>query len=43
MSYAMALIDGYHVVLAAADDEFDYRVTGDGSFRLCENGGRPAR
>jgi predicted small secreted protein len=42
MNYTMALIDGYQVVLSAGGDEFDYRVTGDGAFRLCENGGRPS-
>src|SRR5919106_2277575 len=37
MSYTMALVDGYHVILAAADDELDYRVTEQGGFRLCES------
>jgi hypothetical protein len=42
MSYTMALVDGYHVILAAEGEEFDYRVTAQGGFRLCENGGRPS-
>ena len=41
MSYTMALVDGYHVILDAAGEELDYRVTAQGCFRLCENGGRP--
>jgi hypothetical protein len=42
-SYTMALVDGYHVILAAEGEEFDYRVTGDGAFRLCENVRRLSR
>ena len=42
MSYTMALVDGYHVILAADGEEFDYRVSGQGGFRLCEDGGRPS-
>jgi hypothetical protein len=42
MTYTMALVDGYHVILAADGEEFDYRVTGQGGFRLCEDGGRPS-
>jgi hypothetical protein len=34
--YTQALVDGYHVVVRAADEELDYRV-GNGGFRLCEN------
>ncbi len=41
MSYTMALVDGYHVILDAAGEELDYRVTAQGGFMLCENGGRP--
>jgi hypothetical protein len=37
MSYTMALVDGYHVILAAEDTELDYRATGEGTFKLCEN------
>lgn len=40
MSYTMALVDGYHVILAAGDEELDYRVMAQGGFRLCE-GTRP--
>ena len=43
MNYTMALVDGYHVILAAEGEEFDYRATGDGSFRLCENVRRLSR
>jgi hypothetical protein len=42
MSYTMALVDGYHVILAAESEEFDYRVSAQGGFRLCEDGGRPS-
>lgn len=40
--YTQALVDGYQVVLEAADERLDYRVTSSGSFRLCEGEGRPA-
>src|SRR5688500_9861397 len=36
MSYTMALVDGYHVILAAGDQELDYRVMAQGGFKLCE-------
>jgi predicted small lipoprotein YifL len=42
MSYTMALVEGYHVILAAEGEEFDYRVSGQGGFKLCEDGGRPS-
>lgn len=38
MFYTQALVDGYHVILAAGDDEFDYRLTANGGSVLCENG-----
>ena len=38
--YTQALVDGYQVVIRAADEELDYRV-GNGDFRLCENPGAP--
>jgi hypothetical protein len=41
MSYTMALVDGYHVILSAGDEDLDYRVAAQGGFRLCESGGRP--
>jgi len=41
MSYTMALVDGYHVILLAGGDELDYRAAEQGGFRLCETGGRP--
>lgn len=40
MSYTQALVDGYHVILKAGDDELDYRLSTAGDFRVCE-GGRP--
>ena len=42
MSYTMALVDGYHAILLAGNEELDYRVTGQGGFLLCEDGGRPS-
>jgi hypothetical protein len=42
MSYTQALVDGYHVILRAGDEELDYRVGAQGGFRLCEGGGRPS-
>ena len=43
MSYTMALVDGYHVILVAGGEELDYRVGEQGGFRLCENNVRPSR
>lgn len=40
--YTQALVEGYQVVLEAADERLDYRATSSGSFRLCEGAGRPA-
>jgi hypothetical protein len=37
MLYTQALVDGYHVVVAAGDTELDYRATANGTFRLCPN------
>jgi hypothetical protein len=37
--YTQALVDGYQVVLQAADESLDYRVGNAGSFRLCEGPG----
>jgi hypothetical protein len=36
--YTQALVDGYHIVIVAGDEELDYRVGSGGSFRLCEGG-----
>ena len=36
MLYTQALVDGYQVVVRAAEEELDYRA-GNGGFRLCEN------
>ena len=38
MLYTQALVDGYHVILRAGDDELDYRLSTAGDFRLCEGG-----
>lgn len=40
--YTQALVDGFQVVVEAAGERLDYRATANGSFRLCEDGGRPA-
>ena len=41
MTYTMALVDGYHVILDAEGEQLDYRVATQGGFRLCEGGRRP--
>ena len=42
MEYAQALVKGYWVVISAAGQTYDFRVTRDGTFRLCPAGrGRP--
>lgn len=38
MMYTQALVDGYQVVVRAADQELDYRVGRNGEFRICEGG-----
>ena len=38
MFYTQALVDGYHVILEAGGEEFDYRLTANGGSVLCENG-----
>ncbi|MBA2718228.1 MAG: hypothetical protein H0U52_03145 [Chloroflexi bacterium] len=35
--YTQALVDGHHIVVTARGTSLDYRVTGPGAFRLCEN------
>jgi hypothetical protein len=42
MSYTMALVDGYHVILEADAEQVDYRVSAQGGFLVCENAGRPS-
>ncbi len=42
MAYTQALVDGYHVILAAGGEELDYRVNLDGGFRVCEAGRTPS-
>jgi len=39
MMYTQALVDGFQVVVRAADQELDYRVGRDGTFMICEGGG----
>lgn len=36
MLYTQALVDGYHVIVAAGDEELDFRGTTNGGFVLCE-------
>ncbi len=35
-NYTQALVDGYRVIVAAGDQQLDYRAGGGGSFRRCE-------
>ena len=35
--YTQALVDGHRIVVEAAARTLDYRVTGPGAFRVCEN------
>ena len=35
--YTQALVDGYHVVVAANGSQLDYRGSVPGQFRLCKN------
>ena len=35
--YTQALVDGYHVVVAANGTQLDYRGSAPGQFRLCKN------
>lgn len=37
MMYTMATVNGYHVVLETPEGTFDYRVSENGTFRLCES------
>jgi len=39
MMYTQALVDGFQVVVRAADQELDYRVGRNGAFMICEGGG----
>jgi len=39
--YTQALVDGYWVVLSFQGQEFDYRVTSQGFFLLCEESTLP--
>jgi hypothetical protein len=36
MFYTQALVDGYWIVVEAEGQSLDYRVTGNGNFRLCD-------
>jgi hypothetical protein len=35
--YTQALVDGHRIVVGAGTTTLDYRVTGPGAFRVCEN------
>ena len=37
MLYTQALVDGYQVIVEANSTRLDYRGSGPGQFRLCEN------
>ncbi|WP_418605475.1 hypothetical protein [Georgenia sp. SUBG003] len=37
--YTQALVDGYHVVLEAGGERYDYRVGGAADVRLCTSAG----
>ena len=37
MMYTQALVDGYQVVVEANGTQLDYRGSGPGQFRICEN------
>ena len=39
--YTQAIVSGYWVVVEGTDETYDYRVDGQGNFRLCENEIRP--
>lgn len=36
MMYTMALVDGYHIIIQAGDQELDYRTGRNNFFTLCE-------
>ena len=38
MEYTQALVNGYCVLIKAAEQTYDFRVGGGGSFRLCPEG-----
>ena len=38
MMYTQALVNGYSVVINAADQNYDFRVDSGGNFRLCPPG-----
>jgi hypothetical protein len=40
-SYTQATVPGYRIVLAVEGKEYDYRVTRQGAFVLCDRGPRP--
>ena len=44
MEYTQALVNGYWVLIKAAEQTYDFRVGGGGSFRFCPEGrGHPPR
>lgn len=36
--YTQAIVSGYWVEIEAPDETLDYRVTGEGNFKICESG-----
>ena len=38
MQYTQALVNGYWVVIRSAEQVYDFRLSRDGSFRLCPEG-----
>jgi hypothetical protein len=36
MMYTMALVDGYHIIIQAGDQQLDYRTGRNNFFTLCE-------
>lgn len=36
--YTQAIVSGYWVEIEAPDETIDYRVTGEGNFKICESG-----
>ena len=41
MVYTQAIVPGWQVILQYGDAFLDYRATGPGAFRICEDGGEP--
>jgi hypothetical protein len=37
MNYTQALVSGFQIIVRAGEQQLDYRVSGPGRFRLCQN------